>query len=337
MASTLFPCWRGDFTVGDNFKPFPEAFQQLEEAWGPNTVDLFAHPANAQVHTFCGPAKPRKKIWSCYKYAGKSFDLDWSKCHCYAFPPYELIGAVLDKVQSDKCELTLVTPLNTKAPWFRRCLELTVTAPIIFDYTHTCMLGFGTGYRDVVSAPWGNYVAWRVAAAPPPMSEKRGLRYIADELERLESMALEALDKAKIPPVPTLALRRRGRTRGQARPAGDDPNAGVSSVAIDLVSSHEQQKYWALLKHLEGHVGSTAMVSKLKADGHSWTGMQDLCQSVIKECYACQVHKLENPKYHELRAVTASLPMDHLAIDCHTMNVPSQGYCVLLSVVDMCT
>ena len=330
MNAQLCDRWQGDFTVGDNFKLFPECFKELDARWGPHTVDLFAHPGNAQVKRFCGLAKPRKKIHSRYKYVGKPFDVMWSNENAYAFPPYNVIDAVLDKVQKEKCVITLVTPLNTKAPWFQRCIQLSLVCPVVFKYTQACMLGYGTDYRDIITAPWGNFVAWRVSADPPPMRARGGVYHVANELEKLESAAFEALEVSRLPSVPICGLMECGRAQE------DDPDANESE-ATEVQVSRDQQKSLALLKHLEGHVGSSAMINKLKADGHAWKHMQELCQEVVRECYSCQVHEAENPEFHELEAVTASLPMDHIAIDCHTMHTPSEGYCVLLSVVDLCT
>ena len=116
MNVQLVECWQGDYGVGDNFKLFPEKFKELDLKWGPHSIDLFAHPGNAQLKRFCGLAKPRKKSFSRYVYEGRPFDRCWSDENAWAFPPYAMIEAVLDKVEKDKCELTLLTPLNTRAP-----------------------------------------------------------------------------------------------------------------------------------------------------------------------------------------------------------------------------
>jgi hypothetical protein len=334
MFAEMFPQWRGDYSVGDNFKLFPEYFHLLGMRYGVHTIDLFAHPGNAQTKRFCGLARPRKKKHSKFKYEGKPFDLDWSKENGYAFPPVGLIDDVLNKVVADRCSLTLVTPVNTSAPWFERCMKMSLVAPIVLDYTQSCMLGYGTDYRDVVTAPWGNYALWRVSAAPPPKRDVNSLVQAADEMERLEASALEAFYKAgqSFNGTATMAA----ATCSNPTPENVS-DAGPDKPDPEVVISLDDQKNITLLKHLEGHVGSSAMVAKLKDEGHSWPHMQELCQEVIRGCFPCQVNKLENPKYHELKATTASLPMDHIAIDCHTMHIPSEGYGVLLLVIDCCT
>ena len=36
MNAQLVEGWRGDYSVGDNFKLFPEKFKELDSKWGPH-------------------------------------------------------------------------------------------------------------------------------------------------------------------------------------------------------------------------------------------------------------------------------------------------------------
>jgi transposase InsO family protein len=220
----------------------------------------------------------------------------------------------MDKVEQDKAVITLVTPLRTAAPWMPRLCSMAVVPPVHIPYTRAALLSFGTNYRDFVTPPWGGMLVWRIAGSPRTQEQSAPLEDVVVELEKWESAALAALYAPSVDAEPSLL-----------------------AMTLRSAPSDDQKKHIALLKHLEGHVGIAAMVAKLKDDGHAWEHMPDLCQAVIRDCPGCQIHKLENPKFHAMRAVVAFLPMDHLAIDTHTMSVSSSGYNILLSVVDMCT
>lgn len=74
--------------------------QQLEDAWGHHTIDLFATKTNSKVDRFIS-WKQEEDAWS-----QDAFNSDWSKmARVYACPPWPLLPKVLKKIKQDKVKV----------------------------------------------------------------------------------------------------------------------------------------------------------------------------------------------------------------------------------------
>ena len=56
--------------------------------------------------------------------------MDWNRIHAYAFPPFHLIPAVINKIQLSQCRKVLIAPLWPYRPWFPELLSLLVSPPV---------------------------------------------------------------------------------------------------------------------------------------------------------------------------------------------------------------
>ena len=56
--------------------------------------------------------------------------MDWNHLHAYAFPPFILIPAVLEKIRQHQCRIVLIAPFWPQQQWFSELLLLLVSAPI---------------------------------------------------------------------------------------------------------------------------------------------------------------------------------------------------------------
>lgn len=88
-------------------------------------VDLFASPANAKLPRFCSRV-PVPGAW-----AVDALALDWAYVDGYAFPPFSLVGRVVDKVASAPCHVLLVAPFWPTQAWFRPLLALVAGVPLV--------------------------------------------------------------------------------------------------------------------------------------------------------------------------------------------------------------
>lgn len=101
----------------------PQAeFLKLLKMWGPFELDLFATRLSAKLPKFVS-RYPDPKAWRVNALA-----LDWSKLPgtLYAFPPFNLIHAVLTKVEISSCPMVLVVPDHpgaSYAPQLRRLAQ----------------------------------------------------------------------------------------------------------------------------------------------------------------------------------------------------------------------
>ena len=106
--------WSLDQTVANS------VFQMLNF---PN-VDLFATRFNHRLPLYVSPVQDYKAL------AIDALSMDWNHLHAYAFPPFILIPAVLEKIRQHQCRIVLIAPFWPQQQWFSELLLLLVSAPI---------------------------------------------------------------------------------------------------------------------------------------------------------------------------------------------------------------
>ncbi|XP_074641165.1 uncharacterized protein LOC141898917 [Tubulanus polymorphus] len=93
-------------SIDDNmeWKLNPKLFQKIRQKFGEMEIDLFASRHNFQLQTYIA--------WKPDPYAEyiDAFSEDWASWFFYAFPPFNLVGKVLQKVMSDQASGVLVVP-----------------------------------------------------------------------------------------------------------------------------------------------------------------------------------------------------------------------------------
>ena len=88
-------------------------------------IDLFASRVSHQL--------PQYMSWKIDPFTqGKNvFQISWARKFVYAFPPFELVGRVLQKVNQDQSLMLIKTPTWPGQPWFPGLLKLTVKNPLL--------------------------------------------------------------------------------------------------------------------------------------------------------------------------------------------------------------
>ena len=109
--------WALDQTVANS------VFQMLNF---PN-VDLFATRFSHRLPLYVSPVQDYKAL---------AIDalsiMDWNHLHAYAFPPFILIPAVLEKIQQHQCRIVLIAPFWPQQQWFSELLLLSpIRLPLI--------------------------------------------------------------------------------------------------------------------------------------------------------------------------------------------------------------
>ena len=87
-------------------------------------VDLFATRFNHRLPLYVSPVQDYKAL------AIDALSMDWNHLHAYAFPPFILIPAVLEKIWQHQCRIVLIAPFWPQQQWFSELLLLLVPAPI---------------------------------------------------------------------------------------------------------------------------------------------------------------------------------------------------------------
>lgn len=88
-------------------------------------LDLFASRINNQLNKYVS-WKPGPGA-----YAIDAFTLDWSTDTFFAFPPFSLLGRVVQKIEQDQAEGIVIVPNWPSQPWYPQVMRLAVTAPLI--------------------------------------------------------------------------------------------------------------------------------------------------------------------------------------------------------------
>ena len=100
-------------------------FSSLCKTFGKPSMDMFASRLNNQL--------PKYVAWrpdptACHVDA---FTMSWCNTYSYAFPPFSVMGQVLQKLELEKGKMLVVAPLWTTQAWWSRALTMLVDNPVI--------------------------------------------------------------------------------------------------------------------------------------------------------------------------------------------------------------
>jgi hypothetical protein len=101
-----------------------EALIPVWERWGRPGVDLFATHRNRKLGMFVSPF-PHPDAWKI-----NAFSFSWRGNLMYAFPPWVILGEVLQKIRDDGAEIILIAPTWPTRSWFPLLLQMSREDPI---------------------------------------------------------------------------------------------------------------------------------------------------------------------------------------------------------------
>ncbi len=98
-------------------------FHRLIEIYGRPEIDLFASRLNAKCHRYVAWQRdPQAEFID-------AFSRPWTNLYAYIFPPFSLIGRVLQKIKKDQTEALVIVPCWPTQPWFTVFLQMLVQTP----------------------------------------------------------------------------------------------------------------------------------------------------------------------------------------------------------------
>ena len=101
------------------------ALEPVFQEWGQPLLDLCATPDNTKCPTFVCPF-PHPQAW-----AVDALSLNLTGLEAYVFPPYQIIGKILQKYQmATSCKLILIAPWWPTMSWFPLLLQLATAPPL---------------------------------------------------------------------------------------------------------------------------------------------------------------------------------------------------------------
>ena len=98
-------------------------FEKLVHLWELPTIDLFASRLNFQIKRYASWQPDPEAAFI------DAFSFTWAGEYVYAFPPFNVISHVLQKIQIEKTEALMIVPLWTTQVWFSRILQLATDFP----------------------------------------------------------------------------------------------------------------------------------------------------------------------------------------------------------------
>ena len=95
-----------------DFQLDPTVFYELDQKWGPHTLDCFASNLSAQLPRFCS------RFLNPGSMAVNAFTVDWSEENCWLFPPIHLIGCTVRFARKKASHCTLLVPNWPAQSWW---------------------------------------------------------------------------------------------------------------------------------------------------------------------------------------------------------------------------
>ena len=111
-------------------------FRQITDSLGKPDIDLFASYLNYRLKPYCAwQPDPGAMHIDCLSLGWSDFNL------LYIFPPFSLIGRILQKISTDNATAIIIVPDWPTQPWFTRLRQLLVRTPLEIPVTpHTLHL-----------------------------------------------------------------------------------------------------------------------------------------------------------------------------------------------------
>ena len=139
----------------------PAVFQQLDSMFGPHSIDRFASITTSLLPVynsrFDDPGTAGVDA------LGQS---DWGQHLNFVNPPFRLIPRVLDVVEAQRAEATLIAPLWPGQPWMARLRRLSVAPPLrLPPVTRCCVPLLQLQTIEPHRNPAWRLYAWRISGA----------------------------------------------------------------------------------------------------------------------------------------------------------------------------
>jgi len=88
-------------------------------------IDCFASRLNTQVEKYISYRPDPNSIFV------DAFTVNWKNLKAYVFPPFSIIGRVLQKIQNDQATVLMVAPSWPTQPWYTTLKEMMIGEPVI--------------------------------------------------------------------------------------------------------------------------------------------------------------------------------------------------------------
>ena len=124
-----------------------EVFRQITVKLGSPNIDLFASRTNTKIKNFCAWKPDPEAV--CID----AFTINWHPYFVYAFPPFCLIGRVLQKIATEVVTGVIIFPYWPTQPWFSKLAQMIVEFPLLLSCRSTTQPLLTHPNKDMNSLP----------------------------------------------------------------------------------------------------------------------------------------------------------------------------------------
>ena len=143
------------------WKLHQKVYLKITKLLGTPTVDLFASRLCHQLHQYMA-WKPDPN-----SFATDAMQQDWNKMFGFAFPPFSLIGRVINKVLQENVEaMILVTPTWQTQPWYTLLLRMSIQRPLLLPALPNLLLNPLGKKHPLVKTRSLRLAAWKITGKP---------------------------------------------------------------------------------------------------------------------------------------------------------------------------
>ena len=142
-----------------------DVFLQLEEIWGPFSIDLFASRTNAQLPAYCSwrPDPSAQTV--------DALSIPWGDHLAYMFPPFSLIMRCLEKTRSEQATAALIAPVWQNQLWYPFLLRSLIDLPILLPPVHDILLNPEGQTHPLVGQGHLPLAAWLISGDPSALMD----------------------------------------------------------------------------------------------------------------------------------------------------------------------
>ena len=134
-----------------------DIFKKICDIFGRPEIDLFASRINKQVvRYFSWKPDPDAE-------AVDALSENWKHLFFYAFPPFNMINRVLNKVERDDAKGIIVVPYWSTQSWFPKFVQMCTMTPIMFHSQKKGEYALSHPRRDPSELPKNNYMVGLVS------------------------------------------------------------------------------------------------------------------------------------------------------------------------------
>ena len=135
------------FNDGSEWALSKEIFQSICRSVGMTpTVDMFASRLNTKLQMFVA-WQPDPDAWGV-----DAFTMNWETIVGFYFPPFNVVGKVLEKLEADNTMGIVVVPHWPTQPWFTKYVDMASGEILYFDmFSDNLFLPFRTGQQHALA------------------------------------------------------------------------------------------------------------------------------------------------------------------------------------------